>query len=60
MLATGHGLPALSCAACGRYDPAHSRERAEGNPMPVLESQLNPRSAEFQANAAAMRRWWTT
>ena len=23
--------------------------------MPVLESQLNPRSAEFQANAAAMR-----
>ena len=23
--------------------------------MPVLESQLNPRSADFQANAAAMR-----
>src|SRR5438105_1478190 len=24
-------------------------------PMPALESQLNPRSAEFQSNAAAMR-----
>jgi hypothetical protein len=26
----------------------------------ILESQLNPRSADFQANAAAMRAWSTT
>src|SRR5690349_1179654 len=41
--------PALSCRA-KRYRPPKP-----GDTVSVLESQLNPRSADFQANAAAMQ-----
>jgi 3-methylcrotonyl-CoA carboxylase beta subunit len=48
------GLPKLALSRYGDAT-AFAQRLAQRKSMPVLESQLNPRSADFQANAGAMR-----